>query len=121
MYADMTYGQVDLSCEQFCLSKKTVCNCTVNGSSLTWEVVHGSDDIGQRNVIGSDLNKSLTLLGPDPSIASSFEIIVTQNTSEKFIATMSFITLSEYQGYDITCKDSSTHSFTIPITIPGIN
>ena len=118
----MTYGQVDLSCGQFCLSKKTVCSCTVTEMSLRWELVNGSDDIGERSASGADLNKPKILLSSNPSIRSNFEINVTEYTSETITATMSFITMSEYQGYDIRCvAPTSSDMFTIPITFPGIN
>ena len=121
MSTDMTYGQVMLSCEQFCLSKKVACTCSLTQSSLLWELVNGSVDLGQRTVVGEDLNQTKALLSQDPSISGSFEVIVIEFTSDTITSTMSFITLSEYQGYNITCAASFISFSTIPIVIPGIN
>ena len=115
MSTGMTYGQVNLSCEQFCLSKKTVCTCMVTQTSLRWELVNGSVDLGDHTLFGDDLNQPSGLFSPYSFITNSFEVNVTKYMSESITATMSFITLSEYQGYDIICEGSST----IPIVIPG--
>ena len=116
----IAYGQVNLSCEAFCLSKKTVCTCSLAQTSLLWKLVNGSVELGQRTVVGSSLNQTNGLFSMDPSISGSFEVTVIEFTSEMITSTMSFITLSEYQGYGVRCEASFMNFFTIPIVIPGM-
>ena len=89
------------------------------GSSLTWELVNGSVDVGERTVDSDDLNQPKGILSLNPSISGSFEIIVTNYTSEAITSTMSFVTLSEYEGYGIRCRGAFILSTVAIISIPG--
>ena len=112
----LTYGQVhDLSCGPFCLSSQTVCTCTVTWTVLSWEVIRGDDSPGLANLRSVNLNVPVPLSGTTP-----FEALLTSNTSETLTATLTFTTLSEYQGYVIRCDRGGIFT-SLTINIPGIN
>ena len=49
-----------------------------------------------------------------------FPVLLTNTAGGTFTATLTFTTLSEYEGYDIIC-DTDGNPATITISIPGIN
>ena len=105
----------DLSCQPFCLSSQTICTCTVTGIIHVWEVIdENGTSIGSKVLNSGDLNNPATLNG-----APAFEALLTSSIGGTLTATLTFITLSEYEGYTIECNFDG-NPLIVTISIPGI-
>ena len=114
--AGVTNGQVEkLSCGQVCLSAQVTCICTVTGSFLEWRVRNtAGTPQGQETLIPSELGEVKTLP------LAAFEALLTNATGGSLTAMLTFITLSDYEGFTIECETiGDLVDFTI--AIPGID
>ena len=115
MAAGLTSSQVDdFSCTDFNLLVPTKCTCTVKGSILVLEVMANLTVLGLMNLKSKDLNMPTSLVGlPD------FSVLLTDSSNGTLTATVNFTTLSDYQGYTITCATTGESSLQVSINISG--
>ena len=117
LYAGSTANQVDnFSCTNFCLLAQTTCTCTDTGTILTFEVMNNSDQVGLQLLSSGDLNIPKELFGLD-----TFNALLTDSSNGTLTATLNFITIPEYQGYDIICDTSGESPLTVFVNIQGMN
>ena len=106
VYTGWTNGQVeDFSCGPFCLAGQSTCTCTVTGQILIWTLTKMDGmEAGQVTLFPNNLHTSKPVVG-----VPAFQAFLNNTTSETLTATLSFITMSEFQGYRISC---ATNGFT---------